>query len=408
VRTLYRASLFTPLPDGPPQRLEDAHLLVEDGAIASVGEWRRAPRVEEVEDLRPLTLVPGFVDCHLHLTQFPIRGLHGLPLLEWLRRYVFPFEARFGDPAFARSEMERALHSLLASGVTTIAAYVTSHPETADIAFERAEAAGIRAVIGLPLMDRNVPPSLRVPGERALAEARRLIERWHGRAGRLHFAVTPRFALSCSPELLRGAGDLARETGAYVQTHLSEQQPEIDAILQAFPEAGDGTAVLEDAGLLGERTLLAHCIHLSEDEALRLAKAGARPVHCPTSNRVLGSGVMPLGRFREIGLTVGLGSDVGAGPEWNPFLVAREAALLQDLSVEDAWTLATREGGRALGLPVGCLARGFRADFLALAPVEEAGPGPEERLSQWIYCGGPEQVRRVHVDGKLVHLKEGD
>lgn len=424
---IYRASLLSPSSGDSFLQYEDAYLAVEDGEIAGVGPWEEASDGPEPVDLRPLTMVPGFVDAHLHLVQFPIRGLYGRPLLEWLHQYTFPFESKFADPKFAEEELDRSFRSLLANGVTTIAAYVSSHPHAAEIAFEKADSCGIRAVIGLTLMDRNAPPEICQGKEVWLPAAKRLIQDWDGKRGRLHFAVTPRFALSCTEDLMRAAGDLARDRGTFVQTHLSEQMPEVEAIMRDFPSARDTTSLLDSFGLLGERTLLAHCIELSDSEIELIADRGARPIHCPTSNRVLGSGRMPLEKMKTSGITVGLGSDVGAGPEWNPFLVTREAALLQSLPLGEAWSLATKGGAGALGLNVGRLEVGCRADFLVLAPIQDSiswgqaasretdggrAPVPgwvtagfEERLSQWIFGGGPEQIHRVYVEGRLVHEK---
>ena len=254
-------------------------------------------------------------------------------------------------------------------------------PRLAILGFDRIGAAlfcelerrGLRALAGLTLMDRGAPDELLLASGPALAACTALVERWHGRdRGRLQFCVTPRFALSCTPALLRGAAALAERHGLPVQTHLAENPDELAATAQVFPDSADYLAVYEDHGLCGPRSLFAHCIHLSEGAWDRMATRGVAVAHCPDSNFFLGSGCMSLQAPVSRGIRVGLGTDVGAGRSFSLRQVmasAHDAALAVGARVtaEALLWYATRGGARALGLGnVGCLAPGHEADIVAV------------------------------------------
>ena len=256
-----------------------------------------------------------------------------------------------------------------------------------DAAFRAAEAHGIRAILGKVMMDRETYDPTIEPWtilERSMRESADLIARWHGADdGRLGYAVTPRFAISCTPEMLRESADLARATGAWWQTHVSEDPFEIAEVRRLFPDALDYVDVYDRAGGLGERTVLAHAIHLSDRELGRLVETGTRVAHCPASNLFIGAGVMPLVRYLEAGLAVGLGSDVSGGPEASIFSVMRVGAYAQmarrSLANEGGvildplhWLrMGTLEGARVLGLDdrIGSLEEGKEADLIAVDPA---------------------------------------
>ena len=194
-------------------------------------------------------------------------------------------------------------------------------------------------------------------------ESARLIERWHGADdGRLRYAVTPRFAISCTAELLRESAALAAATGAYWQTHVSEDRGEIAEVARLFPEALDYVDVYDRAGGLGARTVLAHAVHLSDRELARLVETGTRVAHCPVSNLFLASGMMPLGRYLEAGLSLGLGSDVAGGPDLSIFTVMRTGFYAQN-----ARRVAGVEAGRVLA-PLDWLRLGSLGGAQALGP----------------------------------------
>ncbi len=432
---ILRCRLLTPLAAGGYRFERDARIDVDEtGRIARVAGWTDgepkaageggAPAPHQVVDLRPWVILPGMVDTHAHLPQLPSAGLGaGLDLLTWLERYVFPRERDF-DRAAAERLAPRAFGAMAAVGTTTAVLYGAVYQPSLDAAFEAAEAHGIRAVIGKVMMDRlRYDPTLPqgVVLETSLRQSADLIGRWHGRdGGRLLYAVTPRFAVSCTADMLRESAALARATGSYWQTHLAEDAHEIDEVHRLFPDALDYTDVYDRAGGLGERSIMAHAIHLSDREVARLAETGTRIAHCPASNLFLASGTMPLGRYLEAGLTVGLGSDVSGGPDLSLFAVMRAGAYTQSglramrgdahplLSPVEWLGLGSLGGARVLGLEdrIGSVEAGKEADLIAVdaattLPVRDlADDEGEDLASRLIFRAGPAMVRGAWVRGR--------
>lgn len=429
---LYRAPLLDSPSLGELRFIEDGGLLVDEGgrieAAGSFAQLAARPDVAQV-DLRPHWILPGLVDLHVHLPQYEAVAMDGLELLPWLETHIFPAEMAFRDPALAARRAGRFFADLLAWGTTTAVTYVTIHAEATAAAFGAAEACGIRAVLGKVMMDRNAPPELTEATATSLQESEALIRAWDGRdGGRLRYALTPRFAPSCSPELLRGAGALSEQYGCYVQTHLSENLDELRWVRELFPEAASYTDVYRRSGLLHARSLFGHGIHLDVAERGLLREAGATIVHCPTSNAFLKSGIMPARRWLDEGLSVGLGTDVGAGTSlslWSEAAMACTVSKLRwaeahhrdpqaDLSADkplgptEAFHLATAAGGRALGAPVGRLEAGLEADFLVVDPMvvdpAERTMDPAERvLARLLYRSDPRMVKATLVRGRPCH-----
>jgi guanine deaminase len=424
-----RARLLSPLADGGLLDLADGLLEVDGrGRIAAVGPWPAEDPPEAAIDVRPLVLLPGLVDLHVHLPQIPNAGLgSGLDLLTWLDRYIFPLERAY-DRAVAEVQAPQAWRAFAAAGTTTVLAYAALWPDSTDAAFAAAEAHGIRAVIGKVMMDRVTYDTEIDPKEileTSLRQSDELASRWHGRDdGRLGYAFTPRFAVSCTAEMLRESASLARHHGAHWQSHLSEDAGEIDEVRRLFPGARDYLDVYDRAGALGERTVLAHAIHVSRREVARLAETGTRVAHCPASNLFLSSGMMPLGAYREAGIRVGLGSDVAAGPDLSIPGVMRAGAVTQRvleltgradparaLRPIDWLRLGTLEGARALGLEerIGSLEAGKEADVIAVDPrftTPLPGDDPpaeaDDLASRLIFRSHPNMVRAAWVRGRLL------
>lgn len=426
-----RARLLSPTADGGLLDELDGMLEVDaSGRIDRIGRWGADdPAPAGVVDLRPMVLLPGLVDLHAHLPQLPNAGLgSGLDLLTWLDRYIFPLEQAY-DRSVAERQAPAAFRAFAAAGTTTLVAYAALWPDSTDAAFAAAEAHGIRAVIGKVMMDRltydrEIDPTEIL--ETSLRQSDELASRWHGRdGGRLQYAFTPRFAVSCSAEMLRESARLAADHGAYWQTHLSEDEGEIGEVRRLFPDARDYLDVYDRAGGLGARTILAHAIHLSEREVARLVESGAGVAHCPASNLFLSSGLMPLATYRGAGMRVGLGSDVAAGPEVSLFTVMRAGAVTQRVvelagraSRADAarpvdWLrLGTLDGARVLGLGdvIGSIEVGKEADLIAVDPrLTTPLPGDEppiasadDILSRLIFRPHPNMVRGAWVRGRLL------
>ncbi len=334
-----RARVLTPLADGGSRYEPDGAIAVDaPGRIAAVGAvapGRPRPRPGPTLDLRPLVLLPGMVDLHVHLPQLPNAGVGaGLDLLTWLDRYIFPLEREF-DASTAERVAPAAFRAMAAAGTTTAVIYGAVFEPSLDVAFQAAEAHGIRAIIGKVMMDRLTYDD-RLPADRILEVSLRqsadlcdaVARSRRGSAPvRLHAAVCGLVQRGDAPRVGRR---WPRQTGAYWQTHLSEDANELREVARLFPEARDYLDVYDRAGGLGPRTILAHAIHLSPREVARLAESGSAVAHCPASNFFLASGAMPLARYRAAGIRVGLGSDVAAGPELSIFANMRAGAYIQN------------------------------------------------------------------------------
>jgi guanine deaminase len=407
VLTSIRGRLLVP---DPVQRRfvlrEDALVRIDDaGTIASVED---APPTCEVPPTWPGAVVlPGLVDTHVHFPQTRVIGSASGPLLPWLTRSVFPEEARFADPAYAAAVAEEFCDALVGQGTTLAAVYGSAHPVALEALLRALDRHGLRAVAGLALMDRGAPEAVLLSATHALNALADLHARWHDRdRGRLRISAIPRFALSCTRELLRGAGELARRHDLLVQTHISENHDEVEQTLRTFPGCADYLGVYETHGLVSPRTILAHCIHLSEPEWTRVHAQDVAVAHCPDSNFFLGSGCMPLRAALDRGIRVGLGTDVGAGRTFSVRRVAaaaHDAALVrgEPVAAQELLWLATRGGAVALGEGerLGCIAPGFEADLVAIdAPRAEIGALVDALLFR--HDAGP--VRATVVRGRIV------
>jgi guanine deaminase len=367
-----------------------------DGRIAAVGDWSdvraRFPGAV-VDDRRGALLLPGLVDAHVHYPQIGVMGSMGLGLLAWLAERTLPHEARFADAPFARAEARTFLRLLARNGTTSALVFGAHFAVAMEAFFHEAEASGLRIAAGVCVADQGLRPELRVTPELAYEEARFLARRWHGR-GRLRYAVTPRFSLSSTPELLAAcAAVVADVPGVLVTSHLNETPDEIAGVLAAFPGAADYLETYEAAGLVGRGSVFAHDLHPRRSELQRLAAAGAAVAHCPTSNHFLGSGLFPLRGHLDHGVRVALGTDLGAGT--HPSLLHEASAaylgqqLLGDagvaLSPVHLLHLATAAGAAAIGLgeEVGDLRPGRWADVVVLRP-----PPGSTLAAVWAHADG--------------------
>jgi len=390
MREAFRASIFHCLAD-PGERddaaaseyFEDGLLIVEEGHVVEAGPASallESLSVDtRVEDLSGKLIVPGLVDCHVHYPQIDIIASYGEQLLDWLNRYAFPGEMRFADEQYARDVAKIFVDELVSNGTTTALVFATVHAHSADAIFEAAAAKGMRLIAGKVLMDSNCPAELRDDPESAYSDSKTLIERWHGK-DRLGYAITPRFALTSSEAQLEAAGRLAAEyPDVWVHTHLAENHDEVRQIAKSFPWSDSYLAVYDRFGLLRERSVFAHCLHLQESECRLMAAKGGAAAHCPTSNMFLGSGLFDLRRLREASIRVGLGTDVGGGTSLSLLKTMREAYKVlhmqnQPLPPGRAIYLATLGAAEALYLDnrIGNFAAGKEADFVVLDPAGTA------------------------------------
>jgi guanine deaminase len=407
-----------PFVDGDAlEAFSDGGVAVADGRIEAVGSFdqiRSAYPDAQLRDERDAILLPGFVDTHVHFPQLAIMGSMGLGLLDWLERYALPEEARMADPEHARRIAREFVAGLTTNGTTTALVFGSHFPAAQEALFEEAERSGLRIASGLVVSDRNLRPELHVEPDEAYEAGRELAQRWNGR-GRLRYAVTPRFSLSCTEGMLEACGALHREVGALVTSHMNENLDEVEAVRGLFDGFDDYLHTYEHFGLVGESTVLAHNDHPSEAELARLGAARASVAHCPESNAFLGSGLFPMRRHLDHGVRVALGTDVGAGTGLSMLKEALTAYQLQMLRQDPPpigpahlLFLCTRAGALALGMDdVGDFSPGRAADLVllrsprgsTLETVLRHSDSPERTLGALFALAGEESVVEVRVGG---------
>ncbi|WP_213957873.1 guanine deaminase [Variovorax sp. dw_954] len=383
----YRASLLRFDFDGSALFDEDGLLVVGADSrgrqvVVDAGPWHQvAPRHAGLGaiSLPGRILAPGFIDMHIHFPQTDIIGAPADGLLPWLENYTFPAESQFADPAHAAQVAEVFLDELMRNGVTTALTFATSHPSSVEAIFSAAQRRKLRMMAGKVLQDRHSPDGVRDETEQSLIDTEALIRRWHN-VDRLGYAITPRFAPTCTDEQLRGAGKLAaRYPDTWIHTHVAENEDEVKWVMKLFPKARSYLDVYLGFDLMRERSIYAHCIHFDDDDRRLMRETGAAAAVSPTSNLFLGSGFFDFEGADRIGYRYGLASDVGGGTSFSPFhtmlaayYVGREGRTKPGLSIPPSqlWWRHTAGAARALGLDgvIGNLQPGCEADFLVLDP----------------------------------------
>jgi guanine deaminase len=357
----YRGEILS-VPDDPAvagdatRHFKDGLLVVEDGLVLACGphadlgdKFANVP-AERLDGL----IVPGFVDAHVHYPQIECIASHGEQLMQWLERHIFPAEKAFADRGHADSVAAFFLDQLLRHGTTSALVFATVHPGSVDALFEAAIERDMRIVSGKVLMDLG-PEGLRDTVGSGRADTEALIARWRGR-GRLGYAITPRFVPTSSEEQLADAGNIvAAHPDVLMHTHLSENPGEIAFVAERFPDAADYLDVYDRFGLVGPRSVFAHCVHMSDRALARMAGAGSGIAFCPTSNLFLGSGLFDLAQADRHGLKVGIGTDIGAGTSLSVLHTLGEAyriCQMKGASLDPfrALHLATAGGARVMGI----------------------------------------------------------
>jgi guanine deaminase len=388
-------------------RLAPGFVRVEDGFIAEVVEGVLPAKCDHGG---PTCLVsPGLIDTHLHLPQFDMIGAHGMPLLEWLMGVTFPSESRWEDAAYAAAMTERVAKQLLSVGTTTICAYSSVHHEATIAAIETLTAVGLRGAVGQAMSDRYAPDNLIGSTEELLDQTADLLVKFPSN-GRLAAAITPRFAVSCTPELLTGAGKLAAENpDAVVQTHLSETIPECQLIGELY-EGSKYVDVYRAHGLVTPRTLFGHGIHLDAAERALLREAGAVIAHCPLANSFLRSGAMNRAVTINEGVRLSLGSDIGGGYERSMVRVAR--AMVETASAlgdeyptpADAWWQITAGNADAAGFAeTGRLTPGEPADLFVAEPDLPWLDSTVDPLSMLLFAWDDRWIKQTIARGDVVY-----
>lgn len=388
----------------------DGDLFIKNGRIESIGRVREAAAT--IIDASGCVVLPGFVQTHLHLCQTLFRGAaDDLSLIDWLRKRVWPMEAAHTAASVAASA--RLAIAELIKGGTTCALTMETVNHTEEV-FKVVEETGFRATVGKCMMDKGdgVPPALNERTADSIAASLELLNEWNGKAdGRIRYCFAPRFAISCTQELLTKVARLAQEHGVIIHTHASENKTECSIVEQ---ETGmRNIAYLKSLGMTGTHVALAHCVHVEDDEMEILRGSGTNVVHCPSSNLKLGSGIAPIKQMLEAGISVSLGADGAAcNNRLDMFTEMRTAALLQKAThgpeVIPSWRalrMATIDGARALGLAeeIGSIQTGKRADLMVLnLATLHATPSTKDLASAIVYSAQPEDVGSVIIEGREI------
>lgn len=399
----------------------DGAVLLEGGRIVAVGHAAdviaRHPGVR-VEAYPDHFILPGFVDAHVHYPQIGVIASYGRQLIEWLSTYTFPAELAFEDPVHAATMAELYLDECLRNGITAASVYCTVHPQSVEALFAAAERRGMAIAAGKMMMDRNAPPGLCDTPQRGYDESAGLIARWHGKE-RIRYVVSPRFAITSTPEQLEAAGALWRaHPTTLMQTHIDENAAEIAWVRDLFPAEPDYFGVYERFGLVGPGSNFGHAIHLTSRERRRFVETGSGISHCPTSNLFLGSGLCDVHGLTKEGVPIGLGTDIGGGTSFSMFATMRaayEIAQLRGVSLHpaEAFWLATQGGAKVLGMAdrIGNLAAGFHADVIVVDPastpliaarISRARDVGEALFAQMVLADD-RAIRAVYVAGGLAY-----
>ncbi|MCK4204367.1 guanine deaminase [Brucella pituitosa] len=399
--------------------IEDGAVLVENGRITRLGDYAEisaeAGSGVKVADHRPHLILPGFIDTHIHYPQTQVVASYAANLLEWLNTYTFVAEQKFADEQHAEFIAERFLDELIRHGTTTAVAYCSVHPQSVDAYFRASQHRNMRMLGGKVMMDRNAPPALCDTAQSGYDDSKQLIARWHGK-DRLDYVITPRFAITSTPEQLEASQALAREhPECFIQTHLSENHEEIEFTKSLYPDAPDYLGIYEHYGLLGSKTLLGHSIHLEEREVQVLAETGSVAVFCPTSNLFLGSGLFDRDRLKASGVRMAVATDVGGGTSFSMLRTMDEGyKVLQlrgsRLNPFQSFYMMTLGNARALSMEdkIGTLDEGTEADIVVLdsaatSPMRlrmAAGATLEQELFLLQTVGDDRAIVETYIAGK--------
>jgi guanine deaminase len=403
------------------QYIKDGLLIIKNGLVDQIGETADLlPTLDEsieVTHYKNGLIMPGFIDTHVHYPQTEMIASYGEQLLDWLENYTFPFEKKFSDFEYAKSVAEFFLTQTLNAGTTTALVFGTVHKESVDAFFTVAQQKNLRMICGKVLMDQNCPDDLSDSAESGYQDSKALIEKWHN-IDRLQYAITPRFAPTCSTEQLHKAGQLLAENpSVYLHTHLSENKSEIAWVKDLFPESTGYLDVYDQSNLLGRRSIFAHGVHLHDSECQRLSETNSAIAFCPSSNLFLGSGLFNLKQAQEYNINVGLGSDIGAGTTLSMLSIINEGYKTQQLrndklSPFQSFYLATLGGAIALDLEgtIGNFVKGAEADFIVLdyhaTPLMDRRMQFCTNLSEKLFIlsmlGDERHIKAIHIMGELI------
>ena len=406
------------------QSYVQSYLVCEGGVSRGVfteipGRYRGFP----LHDFGECLIIPGLCDLHLHAPQYTYRGLGmDLELLDWLNTHTFPEEARYADLDYAKRAYSLFADDLRRGATTRASILATIHAPATLMLMEMMEHTGLITLVGKVNMDRNSPDCLReVSAQAAYDDTKDWIERASGRFARTSPILTPRFVPTCTGQLMQKLGELQRDYNLPVQSHLSENQGEIDWVSKLHPEAACYGKVYDNCGLFGgdAPTIMAHCVWTQGDEEALMRERGVYIAHCPQSNTNLASGIAPVRRFLDSGMRVGLGTDVAGGCHTSIFRAMSDAIQasklrwrlvdqsLAQLTVAEAFYLGTVGGGSFFG-KVGSFEDGYEFDAVVIDDTSLATTRPlpiEDRLARIIYLSDDSFIRAKYARGCEINLE---
>ena len=358
-------------------------------------------------------IMPGFIDMHLHLPQFHLRGHYGASLLDWLKTYIIPAENNLTPSQKTKSFIKAFYQEMWRNGTTTAVIFSSNSFNFTDQAFQVAKDVGFRAILGKTMADRKYSSIITAveSTEKSLRESIELFEKWHGVDDLLYYAFSPRFAPAVTEKLLCEVGRFCSKNSAYIHTHLAETTDELNLTRKFFPKYKTYTELYYKTGILGEKTIVAHAIHLKESEYKLLAKTKANVAHCPSSNFFLHSGLANTQKMEDYKIKIGLGSDVGAGPSFSLFTIMRDAYYVRSTPPAKSFYNATLGAAKALGLDnrIGSIATGKDADFVVVKYPYWCNKDVSRTrlLSQLMFRGDDHLTIETYTRGKKVYQKIG-
>ena len=419
---LYRARVISfPNPDFA-QDFPDGFIVVSDkGKNIDYGQWdktkenqfKKFGKEAKIVDFSDYIILPAFIDMHLHLPQFHLRGHYGASLLDWLKEYIIPAENNLSQPAKTESFIKAFYQEMWRNGTTTGLIFSSTSMSLTNQAFQVAKDIGFRAILGKAMTD-NKYSSIKMaiePTEKSIRESIQLYEKWNGQDNLLYYAFSPRFGPATTEKLLKEVGKFCAKHSAYIHTHLAETVDEINLTKKLFPIYRTYTELYHKTGILGPKTIVAHAIHLKESEYKLLAKTHTKVAHCPSSNFFLHSGLANTQKMEDYGIEMGLGSDVGAGPSFSLFTIMRDAYYVRSIPPAKAFYYATLGAAKALGLDdrIGSFAIGKDADFVVVKYPYwcKKDVSRTRLLSQLMFRGDDHLTIETYTRGKRVYRKIG-
>lgn len=400
---------------------EDSYIIVEDGKVVEISKnLDKSYKDYDFEDYTGKLIIPGFTDLHLHAVQYPNRGL-GLDkeLIPWLETYTFPEENRFSDLDYSKKVFSRLINDLWRVGTLRSAVYGSIHKDSIKLLMDMFIESGLGAYVGKVNMDRNCQEYLTEDTKQSLIDTEEILKEYAGRSDLVKPIITPRFAPTSTPELMEGLARLASKYDVPIQSHLNENGDEIEWVKELFPESKNYASVYKDYNLFGQtKTIMAHCIYNTDEEIDLMVENGVYAAHCPYSNYNLSSGIMPVRKYLEKGMNIGLASDISGGSNLNIAHVicgtiqASKMTWLntdkefEPLNFSEGFYLATKGGGSFFG-KVGSFEKGYEFDALIiddknLSDIRELTV--EERLEKFAYIGDDRNILARYVMGKKIEM----